>query len=119
MVKLNSVAFADDIFILSSADTLSIRIIKEVLDNFVELSVLKPNLYKSEVFVFGVSISKKHANSDLFGIPIGSLPIKYLGVPLRREKLSYLDCESLLDKVNNKINSWCAMKLFYGVQPIN
>lgn len=40
------------------------------------------------------------------GCPIGSFPIKYLGVPLHQDKLKREDLKPLVDKVIKKIASW-------------
>lgn len=47
-------------------------------------------------------------------MPLGSLPIKYLGLPLMSRKLSSTDCTPLLEKLKARVNSWIASKLSYG-----
>nr|XP_043615865.1 uncharacterized protein LOC122587764 [Erigeron canadensis] len=36
----------------------------------------------------------------------GSLPVKYLGVPLVSTRLIYRDCKELIEKINNRVNNW-------------
>ena len=43
---------------------------------------------------------------DLFQIPCGHLPVKYLGVPLITSRLSYTDCKPLVDSITARIRSW-------------
>ena len=43
---------------------------------------------------------------DLFGYPLGSLPLKHLGVPLISSNLSSTDCKGLIDKLLARIKSW-------------
>lgn len=47
-------------------------------------------------------------------MPLGSLPIKYLGLPLMSRKLFSTDCTPLLEKLKARVNSWTASKLSYG-----
>lgn len=96
------------------ADLLSIHTISLILSKFGDLSGLRPNLQKCEVFTSGISQNKKLLISDILGMPLGSLPIKYLGLPLTSRKLSATDCIPLLDKLKARINSWSASMLSYG-----
>lgn len=40
------------------------------------------------------------------GISEGTLPVKYLGVPLISSRLTKADCSVLKDKVLSRIHSW-------------
>lgn len=99
---------------MSSAEKGSIQIIKDTIDTFVTKSGLTPNLTKCEVFVTGTSNAQKHVIANIIGMPLGSLPIKYLGLPLIHRKLGYYDCSPFLDKLRARISSWIASKLSYG-----
>lgn len=66
--KINSLAFADDLFILSKADEASIRTIKDTLNSFSAMSCLNPNLTKCEIFFSGTTASKKHFLASILGI---------------------------------------------------
>lgn len=54
-------------------------------------------------------------------MPLGSLPIRYLGIPLVSGKLSFHDCNPLLEKINKKVQNWTIKNLSYGgkIQLIN
>jgi hypothetical protein len=45
---------------------------------------------------------KKFSLAHLFSCPVGTLPIKCLGVPLHYEKLSREDIQPLVDKMLKK-----------------
>lgn len=47
-------------------------------------------------------------------MPLGHLPIRYLGVPLVAGKLSYHDCSPLIDRIYNKVQNWTTKNLSYG-----
>lgn len=48
--------------------------------------------------------------------PIGSLPFKYLGVPLSSKRLSGHDCDQLVDRMTSRIHSWQAKHLSYSAR---
>lgn len=47
-------------------------------------------------------------------MPWGTLPIKYLGVPLTVGKLSIANCSPLLDRLRNRVNRWTNKNMSYG-----
>lgn len=42
----------------------------------------------------------------LLGFQMGTLPVRYLDVPLLSSKLSVADCKGLISKIQDKIKSW-------------
>lgn len=48
------------------------------------------------------------------GFVHGTLPFKYLGVPLSTKKLTLLQWQPLIEKITAKITSWTAKKLSYA-----
>jgi hypothetical protein len=44
----------------------------------------------------------------------GSLPVRYLGVPLISSKLSSTNCRVLLERINGRIDSWLSRNLSYA-----
>lgn len=112
-LNITSLAFADDLFIFSKADVNSVTSIKNTLNVFQEISGLKPNLQKSMVFTSGIKSQTQAAISCILGMQLGTLPIKYLGVPLTTGKLSHDNCRPLLDRLSAKVNSWSCKVLSY------
>ena len=49
-----------------------------------------------------------------FGWVQGSLPVKYLGVPLMPHKLRHQDYQQLIDKVKARVNTWTAKHLSFA-----
>ncbi|GAA0175341.1 hypothetical protein LIER_28531 [Lithospermum erythrorhizon] len=84
-LSIINIMFADDMFILSTTEKGSLMAFEEGLGKFGEFSGLKPNIKKSNMFVVGVLVNDPKALSELMGIPLDTLPIKYLGflLPLR------------------------------------
>lgn len=113
-LSITSLAFADDLFIFSKADINSVTTIKHTLDLFQSTSGLKPNLQKSMIFTSGLNSQAQVAIAHILGMQVGTLPIKYLGVPLITGNLSHANCLSLLDRLSAKVNSWTTKVLSYG-----
>lgn len=65
-------------FILSKADSQSIMVIKEALEEFKKISGLQLNLQKCEVYIYAINSHEKWLLADTLGMLLGSLPIKYL-----------------------------------------
>lgn len=67
---------------------------------------MRINYHKSELLPINLSEEQIHMDAHIFGCPIGSFPIKYLGVPLHFDKLKREDLQPLIDKIMKKIDSW-------------
>ena len=60
---------------------------KLILCLFEQLSGLKINFNKSELFCFGKTKDEQDTYRQLFGCELGSLPFSYLGIPIHHCKL--------------------------------
>ncbi|GAA0168214.1 reverse transcriptase [Lithospermum erythrorhizon] len=95
--------FADDMFIMSSIDEVSLQCIKSVLKEFGELAGLVPNMEKSNIFVARGNVEVAKNLSRFMNIPIGILSLRYLGVPLTANKMSRNNCKVLVDKITERL----------------
>nr|XP_009608206.1 uncharacterized protein LOC104102245 [Nicotiana tomentosiformis] len=71
------------------------------------------NLGKSSVYFGGVKQDVKEQILAHLGFEQGSLPFKYLGIPLSTKKIALLKWQPLIEKITTKIFSWSAKKLSY------
>jgi hypothetical protein len=55
-----------------------------------------------------------HGIAHVLNCPIGSLPFKYLGVPIHFEKLKREDVQPLVDKLVKRIAGWRDKLLAYN-----
>ena len=74
---------------------------------------MQVNKQKSVVFLVGVNENIKSTILNITGFSLGSLPVKYLGVPLISSKLTHSDCLPLMDKMMAIIQSWSSRSLSY------
>lgn len=90
------------------------QVVKDCLINLEELSGLSPNPGKSSLFTCGVDNNTKDSLLGVLGFKEGSLPVRYLGVPLISSKLRKADCNALVERITAKIKSWTCKFLSYA-----
>ena len=113
---ISHLSFADDLFLFSATDPYSIQILKDSLDEFGRCSGLWPNKEKSNIFFGNVSPGINSLIQSIFEFNVGSLPVRYLGVPLISTRLWVKDYKPLIQKVRDKIESWENKWLNYAVR---
>ncbi|XP_050229273.1 uncharacterized protein LOC126678417 [Mercurialis annua] len=112
-LKIKHICFADDLFIFCKGNMRSIRKIANVLKHFYEVTRLKMINHKSSIYFYGVEDRKKNEIVNELSFSEGTLPVKYLGVPLINKRMSKDDCHGLIEKFTRRINHWTARHLTY------
>uniref|UniRef100_A0A8I6WF16 Reverse transcriptase zinc-binding domain-containing protein n=1 Tax=Hordeum vulgare subsp. vulgare TaxID=112509 RepID=A0A8I6WF16_HORVV len=87
---------------------------KLILCLFEQLSGLKINFHKSELFCFGKAKDEQNTYKQLFGCEMGSLPFSYLGIPIHHRKLSNSEWKCIEDRFEKKLSCWKGKLLSYG-----
>ncbi|GJY34673.1 putative ribonuclease H-like domain-containing protein [Tanacetum coccineum] len=103
---LINLCFADDLFLFAHGDSDSVKVIKEALDEFKVASGLIPSLPKSKGYFCNVLNCNKLAILQILPFEEGTLPVKYLGVPLVTSRLVFRDCKELIEKVQARVDDW-------------
>lgn len=103
---ITHLCFADDLFLFSSGDPWSVQILKDSLDEFGSVSGLWPNEAKSNVYFCKVARNDQNLIKNIMGFQHGSLPVRYLGVPLFTTRLFHADCIPLIDQVKRRLLEW-------------
>ena len=104
--KIINLCFADDLFLFLHGDVDSARVISKALDEFKLASGLVPSFPKSSAYFCNVLNHVKLSILSILPFEEGSLPVKYLGVPLITSRLRYRDCKDLLERVQLRIQCW-------------
>ncbi|XP_022015023.1 uncharacterized protein LOC110914540 [Helianthus annuus] len=104
--RIINLCFADDLFIFARGEIASARCIMKSLDSFSKMSGLVPIVQKSTVFFSNVPSFVKNAILNIMPFKEGSLPVKYLGVPLISSRLLHKDCYELVEKLEKRIMHW-------------
>jgi len=88
--------------------------IKLILCLFEQLSGLKINFHKSEIFCFGQAREHEAYYSSLFGYKVGIYPFQYLGILMHSRKLNYKDWKIIIDRIEKKLSNWKGKMLSFG-----
>ncbi|GAA0158371.1 hypothetical protein LIER_15419 [Lithospermum erythrorhizon] len=112
--QITHMSFADDMVIVVSPTQQSIQIVQQCLDVFGDITGLKLNCAKSKVYFGSVNVGGRERICRLLNMEEGSLPVKYLGIPLSSGHLTCKDYRGLTDRICSKINSWQARHLSFG-----
>ncbi|XP_048502927.1 uncharacterized protein LOC125498712 [Beta vulgaris subsp. vulgaris] len=92
------------------ADHSSLQLLFDDFSKFSHASSLVANLEKIHSYVTGVTEEEKSGLQLIVQMPMGSFPLKYLGVPLTTRKLFYQECKPLIEKTVARVNAWSVKK---------
>lgn len=112
--KITHLAFADDLMLFCRGDHTSLKILSEAMDEFQACSGLETNKHKSNLFVAGVQGHELDQLQQVFSFPLGTLPIKYLGVPLNSVKLNVMHYSPIIEKLASSSNKWAGKNLSHA-----
>jgi hypothetical protein len=90
------------------------RNMKLILCIFEQLSGLKINFYKSEIFCFGNAKDLEYRYKQIFGCESDSLPFRYLGVPIHYRRLRNSEWNPVETRLMKKLGCWQGKFLSYG-----
>ncbi|CAH9080569.1 unnamed protein product [Cuscuta europaea] len=111
---ITHLAYADDLMLFSRGDKYSIGILVEALNEFGDLSGLRVNHNKSNIFVGGVNSYDLQGILDLVDFDRGAFLARYLGIPLAPLKISVAQYAPLLDTVNDFLSTWNTKTISYA-----
>ncbi|KAH0721233.1 hypothetical protein KY290_006150 [Solanum tuberosum] len=86
----------------------------EALTHFSDVTGLQANMDKSNLFLAGVDDQTKDQLVMKTGSVLGTLPIRYLDLPLSSKGWSKMECQQLIDKITSKITSAYSKQLSYA-----
>ena len=111
---LSILQYADDTVIFMSHDVEKAVNMKLLLTTFEQLSGLKINFHKSEIFCFGKAKDHEEFYSQLFGCVIGKYPFRYLGLPMNTRKLNNKDWKVIEERIEKRLSGWKGKMLSVG-----
>ncbi|GKC03054.1 putative RNA-directed DNA polymerase, eukaryota, reverse transcriptase zinc-binding domain protein [Tanacetum coccineum] len=104
--RIVNLSFADDLFLFAKGHPNSVRVIIDAFEEFKNVSGLVPSIPKSTAFFCNVPNTLKANILSSMPFAEGTLPVKYLGVPLISSRLLYRDCKILVKKLESRVNDW-------------
>ena len=90
--------YLDDTILFMEHDLEKALNMKLILCIFEQLSGLKINFHKSEIFCFGKAKEVEDQYRLLFGCESGSYPFRYLGIPIHFRKLKNREWKLIEDR---------------------
>jgi len=87
---------------------------KLLLSVFEQISGLKINFHKSEIFCYGQAKEFEEEYIELFGCNAGQYPFRYLGIPMHHRQLLNNDWRKVEERFEKKLTCWKAKHLSYG-----
>jgi hypothetical protein len=105
--------YADDTLLFSSCDIEEIRNLKVVLMLFEQIFGMRINFNNSEFIPLNLGAEQIHEPSHVLTCHVGSLPFKYLGVPIHFKKLKRDDLQPMIDKLIKGVAGWRGRLLAY------
>jgi hypothetical protein len=111
---LSILQYADDTILFMEHDLEKAQNLKLILSAFEQLSGLKINFHKSELFCFGEAQDEVDAYADLFGCGQGQFPIRYLGIPIHYRRLTLAEWKLVEERLQKRLSSWKGKLLSLG-----
>ncbi|GJX74023.1 RNA-directed DNA polymerase, eukaryota, reverse transcriptase zinc-binding domain protein [Tanacetum coccineum] len=106
--------YADDVIILSEWNQSDMENIIQILNIFYNVSGLKINIHKSNVFGVGVSSSEIVSMAACTGCEAGSLLFTYLGLSIGSNMRRIVNWQVLIDRFKARLSGWKANLLSIG-----
>jgi hypothetical protein len=106
--------YADDTIIFMDNDLERAKNMKLLLCAFEQLSGLKINFHKSELFCYGAAKANQIEYTQIFGCSVGSFPFRYLGIPMHHRKLMNKDWKHVEERFQKRLNCWRSKLLSVG-----
>jgi hypothetical protein len=113
---LSILQYADDTLIFTDHDLAKAKNIKYLLLAFEQVSGLRINYHKSELFYFGQAKDDESQYINLFRCKSGEYPFRYLGIPMHFRKLKNSDWKIIGDKFEKQLSSWKGKLMSVGGQ---
>jgi hypothetical protein len=105
--------YVDDIILFMEHDLEQASNLKLLLCAFKNLSGLKINFHKSELFCYGEAKQIESQYTNLFRCGLGYYPFRYLGIPMHHKKISNADWKVIEEKFEKKLRCWKGKLLSY------
>jgi hypothetical protein len=115
---LTHLQYADDTVLFIQNTEENIVNLKFLLFCFEEMSRLKINYHKSEVYTIGNGEVETELIANAFNCKVGKFPMKYLGLPISYKRLSKEELSNSTRKVEKRIETWKCNQLSYGGRSI-
>jgi len=91
---------------------------KLLLCAFEQLSGLKINFHKSELFCYRTTKPNQNEHVQIFGCDLRTFSFRYLGIPMHHRKLMNKDWKHVEERFQKRLNCWGSKMLSVGGRPV-
>jgi hypothetical protein len=95
--------YADDTILLMQNSHEQARNLKFILRLFEQMSGLKINFHKSEVYCMGAAKERQEAFESIFACQSKELPMKYLGIPIDKKRIKNSDWNGPIGRIEKNL----------------
>lgn len=113
-IALTHLCFAEDLMVFVEGSKELIEGALSVFDEFTVWSGLSISLEKSTIYMAGITDVEKSRILSNFPFAEGSLPVRYLGLPLMNQAMKTQDYLPLIEKITGRISTWTSRFLSYA-----
>ncbi|CAK8572589.1 unnamed protein product [Lathyrus sativus] len=113
-LQITNLTFADDVLLFCRGDDMSLQLMLNTFKKFSNSIGLIMNPNKCKLYYGGLDIVSREKLKDLSGFQAGTLPFKYLGIPVSSKKLTINHFLPLVDKIVARIHHWSSKLLSYA-----
>jgi hypothetical protein len=106
--------YADDTILFLDHDLEQAKNLKLLLCAFEQLSGLKINFHKSEIFCYGAAKEMEPFYTSLFGCNSGVYSFRYLGILMHHRQVLNSEWSKVEERFQQKLSCWKAKYLSYG-----
>src|SRR6185437_12920273 len=103
---LSILQYADDTILFMENNLEQEKNLKLLLCAFEQLSGLKINFHKSELFCFGEAMVFKTEYEQTFGCRQVMFPFRYLGIPMHYRRLNNSDWKGVDERFQKRLSGW-------------
>lgn len=112
-IGLTHLCFADDLMVFCRGDVPAVTSVVDDLRQFGLTPGLVMNPLKSSIYLGGVKDKVKVEILQVTSMVEGSLPTRYLGIPLHQRALFIVEYRPLLHALQKKVDNWATRKITY------
>ena len=113
-LSLTHLCFADDLMVFVEGTKGSVEGALSVFEVFAQWSGLNISIEKSTVYMAGVAVEERNRILRNFPFAEGTLPVRYLGLPLMTKVMGKNDYLPLVERARSRINTWTCTFLSYA-----
>ena len=113
-LSLTHLCFADDLMVFVEGSKKSVEGALAVFAEFEVWSGLSISIEKSTIYMAGVAEEEKRNILSNFPLAQGTLPVRYLGLPLMTKGMRSHDYMPLVERIRGRISSWTCRYLSYA-----